>query len=100
MELVRVTKSDLLNTGNEISEINEDIKKNIGDITTKLEGVNEAWKSPGSRRFVNALLDDYLYDLNKLSEAIEDYANFLKYVYPTYDEVERTYKSKIDSIGV
>ena len=80
-----------------VAELNAE-KTNIdGDgkkLNSELEAINKAWEGTDAVAYTAKMKDDYGFLLEKFSESLQSYADFLGGVYGEYEKLDNTYVSK------
>ena len=98
---VLISKSDIINYGNQIVEYSSEFNDQIRKLNALIESINTAWEGADALKYINVMKEKYIVGLDEMKDVLEDYGNYLRKVPDTYSAIDEVFSSKtIDVWGV
>ena len=88
--------SSLSGKANTIKSCNENILKDINELSSVTESMLSFWEGDDATSFVRKINDEYIPKLNKAYDSLDDYAVYLSKVYSVFKSVDEYYDKEID----
>ena len=81
-----------------IKNAQSDINSNINHLNQVIDNISTSWSGDDATKFITAFRDNVINDLNKLSEIIEEYSDFLETSVSSYEALDNAFVSKQISV--
>lgn len=86
------------NIAKNIKNSQNDINSNIEHLNQVIDNISASWVGNDATKFVTSFKDNIIGDLNKLSEVLEEYSNFLESAVSSYEALDSAFVSKHISV--
>lgn len=91
-----ITTSTLNKEGAQIKSINDNILKNINQLSNLSDSILTFWNGQDAKTLVQKINDEVIPVLNKYYDCIEDYAEYLKKVNDVFVALDEAYNEAIE----
>lgn len=91
---VLINCSNTSSTGSKIVDYSNDFSTYVKKIDSILDSINTAWSGDDSLKYINAMKDKYIVELEEIKKYLEDYGNYLKKVPNAYKTLDEAFSSK------
>ncbi len=89
-----VKKDEINQCANKLINSSEELRNELLIVQSVLNSINDAWAGLDAIKYIKVLEQKYILELEKLSDCIENYGNYLKGVPDDYARVDEIYASK------
>ncbi len=91
-----VTQSSLNTEAGKIKSYNDNILKDINQLSSISDQLLGVWSGDDGKSFVKKINDSVIPSLNKLYDCIDSYSNYLSKVNSVFNSVDDNYNNEID----
>ena len=81
-----------------IKNTQSDMDSNINHLNQVLDNISASWAGDDATKFITAFRDNVINDLNKLSDILEEYSDFLETSVSSYEALDSAFVSKQISV--
>ncbi|MDO4466323.1 MAG: WXG100 family type VII secretion target [Bacillota bacterium] len=87
MSQIQISAEDVLQYGNQLVSLKEEVSSLFGEIHSKMNGLNSVWRSPASDKLISQF-QSLKPSFDQYVEALGQYALYLQQTSQSYEENE------------
>ena len=94
MDNINVEYDNLTETGNNIVELSEKFSEEVRKINENVNKIEKIWSGKDSEIYLNRMRNEYIQNLNELSNILNEYGKYLLKVERGYELLDSTFASR------
>ncbi len=91
---IEINCSEVTNCGNELKNYVENFGNEINSFSSIVDSINTIWDGADALKYINAMKEGCLEQLNVVKEVFDQYGEYLIKVSKPYEELDASFASK------